>query len=318
MKICPQCKTKYTDDTLKFCLQDGSKLDSVNSEQTLVFNQDSLANAETIAENFSDHTRNYSAETAAFAKRQTNPDRNAGKNLTSSGNQYSQETIIGNVSGRKYADNKQYISAEDVKTQNSRRSFLTGFLIGIVLIAIIGGGGILAAVFLPGILSENTNNNTSANTAETEKEVILSDSAQVKVSASTVREIDHGNTYYPAHAFDANSRTAWCEGAKGTGIGQWIAFDFKEETVLKKIIMQPGYFKTKQLWQDNNRLAAANLKFSDGTIKTVFFPDEMKEQKIDIDDIKTKSVIITIKDVYRGDADAKDTLISEVKFVVEK
>ena len=82
--------------------------------------------------------------------------------------------------------------------------------------------------------------------------------------------------------------------------------------------MQPGYFKTKQLWQDNNRLAAANLKFSDGTIKTVFFPDEMKEQKIDIDDIKTKSVIITIKDVYRGDADAKDTLISEVKFVVEK
>jgi flagellar basal body-associated protein FliL len=36
MKQCPACKTSYTDDSLKFCLADGSVLDSATDEQPTV------------------------------------------------------------------------------------------------------------------------------------------------------------------------------------------------------------------------------------------------------------------------------------------
>ena len=37
MKICPQCRQKYTDDSLNYCLNDGVKLESVGSEpETLI------------------------------------------------------------------------------------------------------------------------------------------------------------------------------------------------------------------------------------------------------------------------------------------
>ena len=36
MKQCPQCRTTYTDDTLKFCLADGTPLAEVGEEETIV------------------------------------------------------------------------------------------------------------------------------------------------------------------------------------------------------------------------------------------------------------------------------------------
>ena len=36
MKQCPQCRTTYTDDTLKFCLADGTFLSEMGEEETAV------------------------------------------------------------------------------------------------------------------------------------------------------------------------------------------------------------------------------------------------------------------------------------------
>jgi len=36
MKTCPNCHTQYTDDSLRFCLQDGSPLDSLDEAETVV------------------------------------------------------------------------------------------------------------------------------------------------------------------------------------------------------------------------------------------------------------------------------------------
>ena len=50
MKICPNCQTRYTDDTLQFCLQDGTALlsdDAQTSMPTAVFN----AEQETVVKN---------------------------------------------------------------------------------------------------------------------------------------------------------------------------------------------------------------------------------------------------------------------------
>ena len=50
MKICPQCKSKYTDVTLTYCLQDGAALEDSPDEKTLVLDPDSFADEATIAE----------------------------------------------------------------------------------------------------------------------------------------------------------------------------------------------------------------------------------------------------------------------------
>ncbi len=197
---------------------------------------------------------------------------------------------------------------------------MSGLMIGILLIGLVGLG-ILGFLYLPEITVKeaNTNSgiaNTNANT-NTNQPKIISDSDFAKVTASSTRKPDKGNFYDPQLAFDGNSRTGWCEGAKSAGVGQWIVFDFKEEVVLNEIIIQPGYFKTQKIWNDNNRLSSAVFTFSDKSKQTFSFPNEMTEQKLNIGGVKTKSVMIGIKGIYKGQADAQDTLISEVKFVVE-
>lgn len=303
MKICPTCHTKYTDDTLKFCLQDGKELDSVSDEKTLVFDKDSFANEETIAENIPVNTTEISS--------------GSDENLTA------RNVVNANTSN----DSVPTIKREAIEfTANSFEntpnpttggfSFLTGFLIGIAVIGVLGLG-VLAVIFLPSVLNHASNANTSSSNSA-KKEKIIADTDEVKTSSSSSRGSEDGNKYLPKLAFDGNSRTAWSEGASGPGIGEWIAFDFKEKVKLRKILIEPGYFKTKELWEKNNRLRVIDLKFSNGMTKEVTFPDEMKEQTIDAEGIKTESVMLTIKSIYPGRNDSKDTLVSEVKFVVEE
>lgn len=304
MKTCPQCRTKYTDDTLKFCLQDGSRLLEISEEKTEVFDQEAFANEKTIAENVSDQTQNYTGKTEEMNFRQTNEKTIASNDLTI--NQSGNETVTRqrNPIQTDYSD----------ETPNTKKSsgFLVGILIGLLLIGITTFG-VLAFMLLPEMLADNSN---VANTNST-NEKIISDSEVVKVSASSSRRSEKGNFYMPELAFDGNSRTAWAEGANGSGIGQWIVFDFKQEMNLKSIIIEPGYFKTEELWRKNNRISMATIKLSDGTTKDIKFPDELKSQTIEFENKNVKSVMITIKGIYPGQTDSEDTLISEVKFVVE-
>jgi hypothetical protein len=312
MKICPHCQTKYTDNTLQFCLQDGSSLDSVNEEKTIAFDQNDFSDDKTIAENHSGRTQNYSDQTVPIINRQTEnqqPDQTVAFQ-----DGLSSETIL---RPRELTSASSPVEKLPVKKRGGL-GFLTGIIIGILLIGLFGVV-LMAVIYLPSFLTGNTN--TSENTNNTDKNStvgkILSDTDQVKLSASSSRKPLKGNYYEPRLAFDGNSRTAWSEGARGAGRGQWIAFDFNKEVTLKKIIIEPGYFKTEELWRKNNRLSSVSIRFSDGTDKSVSFPNVMKQQKINTGNVKTKSVMITIKDIFPGQADSEDTLISEVKFEIE-
>lgn len=136
-------------------------------------------------------------------------------------------------------------------------------------------------------------------------------------SASSVRRADKGNFYFPNFAFDKNPATAWCEGAVGVGVGEWLNFEFDREVRLRQIKIEPGYFKSSQSWRDNNRVAEALIEFSDGTSQVANFADQMTAQTIDTGSKLTRWVRVTIEDVYEGARDAEDTLISEVSFVTE-
>ena len=108
--------------------------------------------------------------------------------------------------------------------------------------------------------------------------------------------------------------TAWVEGAKGAGIGEWIRVDFSKEVKLRRIFIAPGYFKSPQIWQKNNRIAAAAFYFSDGNAREFRFPDRMEEQKIELGDVRTKWVRVEIKQVYIAQSDSEDTAISQITF----
>jgi hypothetical protein len=98
----------------------------------------------------------------------------------------------------------------------------------------------------------------------------------------------------------------------GPGVGEWLQFDFGREINLHRIVILPGYFKSPQIWAENNRLAAATLQFSDGSSRHFTFPDRMERQSLDVGAIKTRWVRLVIADVYTGTD--PDTAVSEVTF----
>jgi hypothetical protein len=161
--------------------------------------------------------------------------------------------------------------------------------------------------------STNSQAATPSRTSDkTDSENVTSDPFQIKVSASSVRYAVQGNTYNPANVIDGSKRTAWIEGVDGPGIGEWLRFDFGREINLHRIMILPGYFKSPQIWAQNNRLAAATLQFSNGSSNHFTFPDRMERQTLDVGSIKTRWVRLVIDDVFTGTD--PDTAISEVAF----
>jgi hypothetical protein len=135
---------------------------------------------------------------------------------------------------------------------------------------------------------------------------------QIRTSASSVRYAVQTNTYDPANAIDGSKRTAWIEGVDGPGIGEWLRFDFGREINLHRIVILPGYFKSPQIWAQNNRLAAVTLQFSNGASNQFTFTDRMERQTLDVGAVKTRWVRLVIDDVFSGTD--PDTAVSEVTF----
>lgn len=135
---------------------------------------------------------------------------------------------------------------------------------------------------------------------------------KITSSASSVRLAVQANTYFAANAIDGKRATAWIEGADGPGIGEWIRFDFDREINLHRILWQPGYFKSPAIWNQNNRLATVRAEFSDGTWRELKFADRMDSQKMDVGAVRTRWVKFVITAVHYGSD--PDTAVSEVAF----
>lgn len=135
---------------------------------------------------------------------------------------------------------------------------------------------------------------------------------KITASASSIRLAVQANTYYASNAIDGKRATAWIEGADGPGIGEWLRFDFDREITLHRILWQPGYFKSPAIWNQNNRLATVSAQFSDGTWRELKFVDRMDSQKMDVGAVRTRWVKFVITAVHYGSD--PDTAVSEVAF----
>ena len=217
-------------------------------------------------------------------------------------------------------------------TSSSNRALVAGVIvISLLLLALVGIGIVLlrrgsserdrnTAATDSNVKASNGNANSNATTdasPESNANQVERPPAPLKITAtaSSTRSPLRGIGYEPANVLDGNLATAWLEGATGPGIGEWVRCDFDREVKLRRVRIAPGYFKSPQVWAKNNRLAAATLYFSDGSLREFRFPDRMEEQQLDVGAVRTAWVRVVIKEVYFGTD--PDTAISQLAFDAE-
>ncbi|MEO5917784.1 MAG: hypothetical protein ABIS50_26365 [Luteolibacter sp.] len=74
-----------------------------------------------------------------------------------------------------------------------------------------------------------------------------------QVTASTTLSPANGLSYDAANVKDPGERQTWSEGATGPGIGEWLELTPAVAKPLDAIEMNPGYFKSEELFQANAR-----------------------------------------------------------------
>jgi hypothetical protein len=322
MKRCPTCGSTFTDDSLRFCLQDGATLLPV-SDTPQSFNL-----AETLRADSQPHesepppTENFNLGAAPTVQAaQATPTVPPRSQLSTRETRHDQATA-----------------------KKTNPIVIAGLTAGVVLLLVLTGFGIVA--LLRDKSSGNANatavgrntqgeNSTAANTSKTndnrasansrnanesQSNAAVSADAPVKITATASSTLapEKGNTYAASNVLDGSLLTAWSEGVPGSGLGEWIRCDFDREVKLRRILITPGYFKTTALWSQNNRLAAATFYFSDGTSRRFTFPDRMQEQRLDTGNVKTRWVKMVIEDFYPGSVDSEDTPISQMTFEFEQ
>lgn len=80
--------------------------------------------------------------------------------------------------------------------------------------------------------------------------------AGAKVSASSTLKKD---SIKPGNVFDRDLKTAWAEGADGTGVDESLTFEFKKPVNLALIGVLHGNYLGRSFWRDNNRVHRASI-----------------------------------------------------------
>jgi hypothetical protein len=280
MKTCPKCHRSYDDETLRFCLEDGSPLFDARDSQAPATEILPARGAPTLKSSGPTNPTYPSGNAAGFER---TPARHSNSILT-----------IGVVAIAVLLLALVTIAGVFLFRQNSNkdgRATQTG-------------------------TAAQTATPPKRDDASTPDELATPSASnptlKITASSSSNRLAVQANTYYPSNAIDGKKSTAWIEGVDGAGMGEWIRFDFDREINLHRILWQPGYFKSPMIWNQNNRLASVTAQFSDGTSREITFDDRMDSQKTDIGSVRTKWVRFVIKSVYYGTD--PDTALSEVAF----
>jgi len=142
--------------------------------------------------------------------------------------------------------------------------------------------------------------------------------------------------YSSKNMFDSDFKTAWVEGKKGNGIGEWIRIEIfpcklnKRPFAINEIAIIPGYLKNYKTWIENNRLREMTLiietpkcsesqltvfklkflelKDSVGGIQVFHLPDDIVQA---MQSFEKQTLWLIIDEVSKG-TKYSDTCISEI------
>jgi hypothetical protein len=142
------------------------------------------------------------------------------------------------------------------------------------------------------------------------------------VSVRTSSELPPQSTfsYKAANLLDANNKTAWSEGVKGSGIGEWVEFTIADRFIIgESYQVLNGYTKDKNCWMNNSRVKKLKCFVNEKAVAYIILQDDMNFQSFTISPAwvqplvtleKGDKIRFVIEEVYKG-LKYNDTLLSQ-------
>jgi hypothetical protein len=148
----------------------------------------------------------------------------------------------------------------------------------------------------------------AASTTTTEQPLMVRPKATVSSSALKGTATA---SFQATNLLDGDLTTAWIEGKKGAGLGEWVRFDFAQPTLLARIDIVNGYQKEETSFAANPRAKLVSVQFSSGATYLVELQDTQDLQFIVPAGEAIEWVKLVIVSVYPGKVN-EDTALSEV------
>lgn len=145
-----------------------------------------------------------------------------------------------------------------------------------------------------------------------------------QIASSTLSPIG-GQNYEPSNAHDLSYKTAWVEGAKGPGIGEWIEYALPAYNPrITEIHVVNGIVRTEKAWRENGRVKVLEVQVNGKKHALLNLKDERSDQWFDVPTIgyadrkhlEGKPLIqirFIIREIYPG-SKYEDTGISDIYF----
>ena len=129
-----------------------------------------------------------------------------------------------------------------------------------------------------------------------------------------------GDSYKAEFANDLSYKTAWVEGKKDEGIGEYLEYYFKNDSPrITEIIISNGYMKSEETRKNNNRVKKLKLYVNGVPFGILNLKDSRTDQYFEIGTLghnKNRTDLILkfeILEVYKG-SKYNDTAITEIYF----
>lgn len=133
------------------------------------------------------------------------------------------------------------------------------------------------------------------------------------VTASSSFSDEHGS-YVAKQLTDNYASKAWVEDEKAAGLGAWIEVKLDASQDINEIELWNGNWYSYNEWDYYNRIKDLEVKFADGSSETFTLKDEKKTESLKLKKpVKSDSVKLIIRSVYKGSAYTDRTAISEVR-----
>ena len=128
------------------------------------------------------------------------------------------------------------------------------------------------------------------------------------------------DSYKAEFANDLSYKTAWVEGKKDEGIGEYLEYYFKNDSPrITEIIISNGYMKSEETWKNNNRVKKLKLYVNGVPFGILNLKDSRTDQYFSVGTLghnKNGTDLILkfeILEVYKGNK-YNDTAITEIYF----
>jgi hypothetical protein len=135
----------------------------------------------------------------------------------------------------------------------------------------------------------------------------------VTVCATSALSTQRNYNFGPDQAVDSNPKTAWVEGERGNGLGNWIRISFQDVRPVRYLGIENGFGKQidSNRWMQLGRVKDALIETSDGLLERVRLKDTDQTQYVDLGrEIQPTWIRLTLLSVYPGTR-WEDTALTE-------